>query len=746
MYHRRLVLLLGMVLIGLVGLAAQLTRLTVVQGAALREEAESRLINQRWSPTYRGRILDRAGRVLAEDRPSFDLTVDYRVITGTWAVEQAGAAARRASQRSWPKLSQRQRDRLIEAELPAFEARLESMWRTIADVSGEPRERIDQRRQEIIASVQRMSTAVWARRLEKERRTAQQREAMLELADVARPIREQRSPHVILRQLDDETAFRFRELAEEFPGLAVIDAGDRAYPHERMMTPVDLSTLPAPIRRDEVINVRVDGVATHILGWMRSRVLREDMIRRPLRDPETGEIDRGHYQLGDSVGSAGVEATLEDELRGLRGRVTRQLDTGERSVIPAAPGKDVRLTIDIALQARLHALFDPEIGLAVSQPWHNNDDLETGAALNGAAVVIDVETGELLAMVSHPTFTREQLQEDPDSVFRDPVNQAWVNRPLARAYQPGSIVKPLVFTEAVTQGVHAQGNHIECHGHFLPDRPNIYRCWIYRPQYGYATHTGQLGGALSGSDAICVSCNIYFYTLGRHLGPERIAEMYRRYGVRSAYEVGLSGAFGGFLGRIGGAPITLSESVMMGIGQGPVSWTPLHAADAYATLARRGVRISPRLVKERDATRVDRGLSPDVAREALRGIERVVNDPLGTAHHLSFESGRDPLFNARGVTVSAKTGTAQAAPTFFDPSGDTSAEEDNPNIARRGDHSWTVGLVGPTGAPHKYAFAVVVEHGGSGGRVSGPIANQVVHALIAEGYLPDAGSNAEAGS
>ncbi len=742
MYHRRLLLLLSLITIGMLFLSGQMTRLTVVQGAELRAEAESRLINERWTPTFRGQILDRKGRILALDRPSFDLVADYRLITGEWAYNRAAREARRQSRDVWTSLSPSERERRIQERLPKYLEQLEAVWSAVADVAQVDPGEVELRKNKIRSTVERMASSIWARRLERERRAAASREVLVELDDVARPIREQKSSHVIVRGLDDRRAFRLRALINTLGDLKrgdmeVIDAGQRAYPYETMTVAIDRSTFPGTLGTEEMINVEVDGVATHMLGWMRNRIYAEDRERRPRRDPVTGDVDRGFYREGDSVGAAGLEGSLEDRLRGLRGHVVKRLDTGATTTTESARGDDITLAIDIELQARLQALIDPDLGLTKVQPWHLHQDLALGHRLNSAVVVIEIDSGDILSMASHPTFTRRQIQDDPDSIFRDPVDQAWVNRPLQRPYQPGSIVKPLVHAEMISADPKALGRHITCNGHFIPGRPGIYRCWIYRPRYGMTTHSAQVDGALSVVEAIKRSCNIYFYTLGRALGIEGMVEMYRRYGVGVAYEIGLSGAAPGFLGRLDGAPFTNSEAIMMGIGQGPVSWTPLHAADAYATFVREGVRLPPRLVVD-DTPRdpVDLNLHPRAVREGILGLDGAINREEGTAHHITHEDySRERIFNVPGVRVRGKTGTAQAAPTFYDLKGDLSVSKDNPNIVRAGDHAWTVAIVGPEGKAPTHTIAVVVEHGGSGGRVAGPIVNQVVKALVDLGLL-----------
>jgi penicillin-binding protein 2 len=117
----------------------------------------------------------------------------------------------------------------------------------------------------------------------------------------------------------------------------------------------------------------------------------------------------------------------------------------------------------------------------------------------------------------------------------------------------------------------------------------------------------------------------------------------------------------------------------------------------------------------------------------LAGLEDAVAKPYGTGHHLTLASGREPIFRVQGVRIAAKTGTAQAPPWRRDVDGD--GEIAAGERTRDLDHAWVVGLVGEQDGPWRYAFAVLVEYGGSGGRVAGPIADQLIRALQDEDYL-----------
>lgn len=731
MFVRRVALLAACFLVVLIVLGARAWQLTIGQGDALLLASESRLTSERWTPTVRARVLDRKGRVLAMDAPAYDLQVEYALITGTWPMTQAARAARRANRERWGELSVEHREALAREKYPEFAARSERFWVGLARTLEVLPEEIDARRDAIREEVQRVASTVWASRLVSER--AARAEATL--LDVNDPVAEQAPDalHTIWRGLTGEQANAVARLASEFEGVRLMPAGARTYPFESVAVEIDRSSFPAPMRDENrpVQSVLVRGVATHLLGWMR-QVDAEQLKTRPRVDPRTGAVDRGYYEIGDLCGRYGVEEGYEERLRGLRGRVVHRRDTGSEEVEPATPGKDVHLTIDAMLQARLQALLSPEVGLSTVQAFHEGNQglaLPLGTELTGAAVVLDVDSGEILAMASNPSFTRADLAERPERVWSDPVRAPWVNRAIAKPYPPGSIVKPLILCAAVSDGAHSLGAPIECHGHLLENNPGALRCWIYKQNNGTLTHQMQFGRGLYGDEAIAVSCNIYFYTLGRLLGPEKMAEWYRRLGVERAFDLHLGGfAYPGAIGK----GLGTSDAIMMGMGQGPVTWTPLHAANAYCTLARGGLEIEPRLVRDEPVITRNLRLDPDAVDTALKGLFDVVHSPYGGARHLSGTD--EAIFNAPGVRIWAKTGTADAPPILgADPDGEGPAPP--PVLMERGDHSWLVLLVGPEDGLPRYAVAVITEYAGSGSRVSGPIANQVVHALIAEGYL-----------
>jgi len=750
MFHRRLTLLAGVMAFGFLLLAAQMTRLAVVQGAEHFETAERRLDLVRYLPTTRGRILDRNGVPLAVDRPSFAVAVEYEVITGAWSLQQAARVARSEIGSAWGEMSPEDRDAAVTEQLPAFEAKIDELWTVLMRVGGIDRPELDRRLDAIKKDVQTMAAVVWERQLRQMIQFGQDN------ADPAhfrpRPIREQRQAHVLLPRVPDHVAYELRREAQRLPGLIVRDSHRREYPWLQADVVLDRSALPRVLQSPQTVTIHVEGVADHVLGAMRNELWADDVDRRPFLGADGRVSDLGGYRLGDVVGSRGLERTFEDHLRGLRGIMRKRLDTGETQRVPYRAGEDLRITIDIELQAQVQAIMSAEYGLTTVQQyqagWNRNGTprdtgLPIGTPLNSAAVVLDIQTGEILAMVSMPTLATGATALNPyREDGRRPVN---LNRPVEATYPPGSIAKPLVMVAALTEGLHDINTPIECVGHYLAERRDIARCWYYRPP-SFLSH-----GPLTAAEAIARSCNIYFYTMGDRLGMARLSDWYRRFGVGRPLDVGLlddagRGENGGavpspkLVERLRKAGELHFASIIMGIGQGPVTWTPVHAANAFATLARGGAVRSPTLVRDRGprATALeDLSLDKTMISTVLDGMRRSVSEDIGTGHHITYPGGdRVPIINVPGVTVWAKTGTAQATAASFDLDGDAAPDVrlDNPT------HAWFVGLVGPGDEEHarpRYVIAVLVEYGGSGGRTAGPVANEIIRALAAHGYLSD---------
>ena len=738
MFHRRLLLLALSALALSALLAAQAVHLGVGPEHQRRKAAAERALRESHPiPTVRGRILDRYDRPLAVDEPGYEVAVKYTVISGEWAYQQARAAAKAQDPELWKELDTLEQRALIEQFLPTYEHQAQGMWELLAEISGEDPAELARRRDVIRRQVQRI---IASQTLRNQKKRQADSDESLSWSDARERVKEEYWAHTVLNDIPDHTRISIQGFiagAAKDPNLAVWSQvqvrqpRQRRYPNETFTVSVDRSTLPTPLRHDQPIQVTVRGVALHHLGLLRGIWATDQDLK-----PYSAANPRG-YLPGDQIGRWGIEKSMEDRLRGTRGRSTTQLDTGQTTRIEPLPGHDVHLTLDIQLQAQVQALMSPEVGLMTAQPYQKYEEKtnrQPGWPLNGAAVVMEIDSGELLAAVSVPDMPLQTLREDSEKIFDDHVNQPYLNRIVSRPYQPGSTVKPIVLASAVTAGKLSLDEQITCNGFLDPSNPKGLRCWIYK-SFGL-TH-----GPLYGHEAIMHSCNIYFYTVGRRMGLKRLSRWYRNFGLGRVTGSGLPEEVPGDLPDPDKPPgeQDLADATFMGIGQGPIRWTPIQAANAYATLARGGIWTQPTFIKDEDRiesrTRTDLHLNPAAVREALRGLDEVVNSPQSSSRNLRVPSGREPIFNVQGVKIYAKTGTAEGVPLRVDANGDNRITRDDP-IAKSGDHAWVIALLQPESQTRPtIVVAVVVEYAGSGSQVAGPIVNQIIHVLQSKGYL-----------
>lgn len=806
MFHRRL-LLLGVVSLGLMALlAAQTAKLTTGEEHAKRQATlKDRLEKASYTPTSRGKIYDRKGRLLAEDRPGWDVQLSFSLLSGNWAYDQAEAAARRTMSRAdWRSLTLDQQSELTGQYVKPYFLKIEALKVTLTEVGGITPEDLEDRQQEVVRWVQTMgANATAANRRRKFKILTEDQAKNLSWAEVDVPVREEYQPHSVLYDVTPQTVTwidqfiaKAKQEEEAFEAavrqakaddqpvpedtreyeawleVKPVRVRQRVYHWETRTFELDRSTLPGTLANPEPLLVTVDGIGRHIIGTLRP-IHKGDphWDRFPFTqdgpDPDAPPIvDLAGYRPNDPIGRFGIERSMESVLRGSRGQRVLHLDTGEESIQPPVPGEDVHLTVDMQLQMRVQAIMsqDPAIGLMRSQPWHRSgypseEKPQTpapGDALNGAAIVLDIDNGEVVAAVSVPGISIDDLENRSVEVFSDFENLPTMFRPVAYRYEPGSTNKPLVLAAAITDGIIGPDESIDCsQGHLWEDRPRIFRDWIYREPHF------TVFGDITGVEAITVSSNVFFGRLAQRFGEQmsynRLAEWFSRFGFGRLAGSGLNEEVRGAL-PAPGRRVTEEEAAFMSIGEGAMSATPMQVANAHATLARGGLFIPPTFIQDRSRLGAPRQasqlhLSPAAGDRALRGMEASANFrgtsgiDRGTTYWIGFADGsHERVFDLPGVTIMAKSGTAEA-PAFrrmYDggeekPDGTTANAGDwNPKgaILREGYHGWVVALVQPDGEPRPtHVVACVVEYGGSGGRVAGPIVNEIIRALALEGYL-----------
>lgn len=414
------------------------------------------------------------------------------------------------------------------------------------------------------------------------------------------------------------------------------------------------------------------------------------------------ELDKNPgYRMGDLIGKAGAEKAWETRLRGVPGGQQIEVDALGRKLrvltrVPQTQGHNMVLSVDRRLQLFTEQLMEEH---------------------EGSVVVMKPDTGEILAMVSKPTF-------DPNVFARGIRRDEWRqltndklkplnNRAIQGQYPPGSTFKIVTAAAALEEGAVTPFTRIFCGGSYAFAN-RTFRCW---KKGGH--------GSVDLHRALVESCDVYFYQVGVKIGVDAIAEYSHRFGLGEVTGISLDHEKPGLIPSTEwkrarfNEPWFQGETLSVAIGQGYVLATPLQMANVIATVANGGTRYRPHFVRRIDdaAGEVVEEIRPEVVgnaglrkstllqiREALRDV---VNAPNGTG-----KKARLP-----NIDVGGKTGTSQV----FKMGKQTKTH----HMARHlRDHAWFVAFA-PVDAP-EIAIAVLIEHaGGGGGAMAAPIAHDV---------------------
>ena len=676
MYKRRIKVFLGIVTLVLLGLVGRLVHIQIVRSDYYLADAEKYLSRIKLVPAIRGKILDRKGRILAVDEPCYDLCLDYRLMTAReeWFTPSGRSEALKHdwSRRSAKWIEHRQQAIAKEANCSPEQAEtiFRDRWLTSWHLAAQAAE---ERGQDLADNVNR----------EVDRIARMTRDGRRNYAELYQA-------HPVVRGLGREVVGRALSRMAETVGLEVRPAHLRNYPRSRSACHV--IGLTGPVNQGEL-----------------------DRYNEPEYHPDWLTWQLNSYHRDDTIGKSGIEGMCEGILRGQRGCVMYRDD------LPAGPptvplaGSDVHLTLDIELQE------------ALGEAFARTAQRMSIAQATGAIVVLDVPTGEVLALVSIPTFDLNTFRADYQSLVSQHVMLPLWHRAIAQCYAPGSTVKPVAAMSAMAEGKITPNTKFSCDGGLFPlSRDGRPKCWIHSHGAGH--------GRIDLVEALRYSCNVYFDFVGHYIGPVTLCKWYRLFGFGSRCGTGLSGEAAGlvptdeWMMEHEGRHISIGDAWNMAIGQGSFSASPLHVANAIATVARGGRFISPMISLEGHPKRIrnDLPISDRCVNAIHEGMRQVVHHRSGTAHKYLVAAGLDDL----GIEFCGKTGTAQVSPQKIDSDGDGRRD----TVVREGNVVWFAGFA-PYQNP-KIAFAVMLEYvEAGGGEAAGPLALDVVSICRQMGYI-----------
>ncbi len=396
-------------------------------------------------------------------------------------------------------------------------------------------------------------------------------------------------------------------------------------------------------------------IAAHILGRV-GKIYTE----------EYEELSQKGYGMNDLVGKQGVEKICEEYLRGTDGskNIYYGKDSkliGDETSVPAVPGNYVVLTIDANLQKAAEQSLEKNIKEIAAS---GRDKEKKGAdADSGAAVVIDIKTGDVLALATYPTYDPQTYSEKYNELLADPAKPLW-NRAISGTYTPGSTFKPLTAIASLSTGAVTADERITCEGVYKFYEDYQPKCWIWSEQH--KTH-----GSINVSQAIVDSCNYFFYEAGRRTGIDAIDEYAKKFGLDDKTGIELSEEVSGnvsspeYKKTLYKNPTdkkwVAGDTIQTAIGQSYSSFTPIELANYVATIANGGTRYRTHIIKSVHSSTDGNTIfeSKPTAAENVEVSEDILNAVRQGMRGVTDEGSAKKIFSGYPIEVGGKTGTAQ---------------------------------------------------------------------------------------
>lgn len=483
---------------------------------------------------------------------------------------------------------------------------------------------------------------------------------------------------ILKEGIDEESYYQLSVMLYRLPGFEIEPYHERYYPY---------------------------GILTsHVLGYT-NRINDEDLEK----------LNPDDYHGLQTIGRAGIERQYEARLRGKPGYQQVETDANGNMVrlleeMPAQRGQDIHLSLDADLQRFIYEAMEP---------------------YRGACVVLEPETGEVLALVSKPgfdanLFTRGINRRQYQRLLDDPHGPLY-DRALKGRYPPGSVIKPMYALAAYHYGVFNPQTTVHCSGHYTVEGQGgrRFHCWNRRGH-----------GRMNADHAIAESCDVYFYQLGYRLGIERMGEYAAHFSLGKPTGIDMPEEGSGIMptrdwkeARFN-RPWFIGDTINASIGQGFVTMTPIQLACMTTLIARDGRPFTPRLLRRVFDPALEQFLHPvppapepplDVHHpEAWASVRRAMENVM----HSGYGTGRKSA--PRDYRMAGKSGTVQVISFQNDRrlSQEELAEEHR-------DNAMFIAFA-PVEAP-QVAVAIVVERGGGGSSTAGPIVRQVCDFYLGKG-------------
>jgi penicillin-binding protein 2 len=456
----------------------------------------------------------------------------------------------------------------------------------------------------------------------------------------------------LAENLPQQTMFRLSELKTIYPGVDLIVEARRYYPF-------------GPF-------------ASHLIGYMGK-----------IDEHTWKDLKNKGYRPDARIGRLGLEGKFESELRGRDGGIRMEVDAQGRlkrvlERIEWQAGSNIHLTIDAPTQRAA------------------DEAMRTSITGKGAIVAIDPRNGNILALVSAPSFDPNALlSSDPDVVKKQIAGLPEFNYAISGTYPPGSTFKPIVSAAGLNEGKIGPDDTVFCPGYFMLGNKR-FLCWDHK---GHKTVSFLMGMAKS--------CDVYFYKMGLKMKSDVIEQYAREFGLGARTGIALSGEkqghmFGPETRASVNRPWYEGDTVNLSIGQGELLVTPIQMASVAATLANRGTIWRPHYAQKIE---YNEGRPEYVQKPERAGTVKLKDSTWDLIHHamaLVVTDGTAHQAQLPGLIVSGKTGTAQ------NPAGK--------------DHAWFIAWANKPGEESEIALAVLVMNGGHGSDVAVPVAHKVLAA------------------